>query len=354
MSGEPPRVFDVLSPMVADCLEQLNAMSVSEVKQVVESIPAGLRMMVEPVAEPLTGGYLSRVAEYAIAVELEKGYSPVSDAVHSHPESSYVLEALPELRDLIDKDGLIELNANFVLFDGGIRYRDFVLHYHQFLRRGFSSNPNFDFLGVLARYRHSTGRTNKFRIAIDHRRLMRFDDYRQTIERDRLYGPSFDRKTLDDPSHVGLAVVGRINGNALDSYPIERTEFLWKLNEGEKIKTLEIEEVSSSSNPYDGWHINRYVHAERDMPNQVFRHFDGAAKVYAPNKYKGRIDQTMPNQPRCDHYVKMFRIDGEILLDDWLSLVGMFYKSNEMVIEYFDPELFDAKFRPMRERMGQI
>jgi hypothetical protein len=50
----------------------------------------------------------------------------------------------------------------------------------------------------------------------------------------------------------------------------------------------------------------------------------------------------------------MFRIDGEILLDDWLSLVGMFYKSNEMVIEYFDPELFDAKFRPMRERMGQI
>ena len=62
----------------------------------------------------------------------------------------------------------------------------------------------------------------------------------------------------------------------------------------------------------------------------------------------------MPNQPRCDHYVKMFRIDGEILLDDWLSLVGMFYKSNEMVIEYFDPELFDAKFRPMRERMGQI
>jgi hypothetical protein len=354
MGGEPPRVFAVLSKIVEDCLEQLREMSVSEVKQIVESIPAGLRMMVEPVTEPLTEEYLNRVAEYAIAVELEKGYSPVSDVVHSHPEQSYVLEELPELRDLIDNDGLIKLNANFVLFDGGIRYRDFVLHYHQFLRRGFSCNPNFDFLSALAKYRNGTGRSNNFRIAIDHRRLMRFEDYRQTIERDRWYGPAFDREKLDDPGRIGLTVVGRINPNALDSYPIEKTEFLMKLNEGEAIKTLEIEELSSSSNPYDGWHINRYLHAERDMPNKVFCHFDGAAKVYAPNKYKNRISQTMPNQPRCDYYIKLFRIDGEIILEDWLSLVGMFYKGNEMVIEYFDPKLFDEKIRPLRIRMGQI
>jgi len=29
----------------------------------------------------------------------------------------------------------------------------------------------------------------------------------------------------------------------------------------------------------------------------------------------------------------------------------MFYKGNEMVIEYFDPGLFDTKIRPMRESM---
>jgi hypothetical protein len=29
----------------------------------------------------------------------------------------------------------------------------------------------------------------------------------------------------------------------------------------------------------------------------------------------------------------------------------MFYKGNEMVIEYFDPELFNEKIRPIRERM---
>ena len=111
MSGEPPRVFALLSPMIDDCVEQLAAMSFDEVKQIVESIPAGLRMMVEPVAEPLTSEYLRRVAEYTIAVELEKGYSPVSDVVHSHPENSEVLDALPELSDLIDDDGLIHLRV---------------------------------------------------------------------------------------------------------------------------------------------------------------------------------------------------------------------------------------------------
>ena len=353
MNGDPPRVFALLSPMIDDCVEQLNLMTYSEVKQVVESVPAGLRMMIEPVSEPLTPEYLRRVVEYCIAVEIEKGYSPVSDVVNPRPDKSEVFLVVPEMSELIDGDGLVQLTDEFTLFDGGIRYRDFVLHYHQFLRRGFSSNPNFDFLGTLARYRNETGGENAFRVAIDHRRIMRLDDYRQTIERDTWYGPAFDREKLDDPDYVGLTVVGRIHPNSLDSYPIEKTEFFWKRNEGDSIKTVEIEELSSTSRPYDNWHINRYVHAERDMCNQVFRHFDGAVKVYAQNNYAKRIGQTMPHHMRCNHYVKLFRIDGEILLDDWLSLVGMFYKGNEMVIEYFDPDLFDDKFRPIRERLRQ-
>ena len=310
-------------------------------------------MMIEPIAEPLTPEYLRRVAEYAIAVELGKGYSPVSAVVNPRPGNSKVLSVLPELSELVDDDGLIKLTSEFTLFDGGIRYREFVLHYHQFLRRGFSSNPNFDFLGTLARYRNETGGNNEFRIAIDHRRLMRLDDYRQIIELDKWYGPAFDPDKLDDPDYVGLTVVGRIYPNSLDSHPIDKTEFLWKRNEGASIKTLEIEELSSPTKPYDGWHINRYVHAERDMANHVFRHFDGAAKVYAQDNYSERIGQTMPHHMSCNHYVKLFRIDGGILLDDWLSLIGMFYKGNEMVIEYFDPDLFNEKFRPIRERLGK-
>lgn len=59
----------------------------------------------------------------------------------------------------------------------------------------------------------------------------------------------------------------------------------------------------------------------------------------------------MPKNARPAHYIKLFRIDGAIDLDDWLSLVSMFYKGNEMVLEYFDPKLFNEEFRPIRERI---
>jgi hypothetical protein len=59
----------------------------------------------------------------------------------------------------------------------------------------------------------------------------------------------------------------------------------------------------------------------------------------------------MPKNISPTHYVKLFRIDGAVDLNNWLSLVSMFYKGNEMVIEYFDPHLFDEKFRPIREGM---
>lgn len=353
LGGKPPRVYSALKPVLDKCVEQLSEMSVDEVKQVVDSVPAGYRMMLEPIEEPLTLEYLTRVAEYCVAAEIQKEFSPVSDVVTPKPDNSAVLATCPNLASKFDDDGLLMLDREFDMFDGGLRHGDSFLHYHQFLRRGFSSNPNFDFLGTLARYCHTTGAHNSFRVAIDHRRIMRFEDYQQVMELDTWFGPKFDRGKLDDPTYVGLTVLGRIYPCSLDSYPLEKTEFFWKSNEGESVKTLEIEELSCPTKPYDNWHINRYVHSERDMKNRTFRHFDGAAKVYAQNSYQERLNQAMPKNARPSHYIKLFRVDGTTDLDDWLSLVSMFYKGNEMVIEYFDPDLFNNEIRPRRELMGQ-
>ena len=183
---------------------------------------------------------------------------------------------------------------------------------------------------------------------------MMFADWQQTIELDTWYGPKFDPDILDDPNHKGLTVVGREYPTPLDQYPLIKTEFLWKTNEGENVKTLEIEELSCPSKPYDNWHINRYAHAERDIVKKTFRHFDGAAKVYRQNEYPARFEKTMPNNSRPAHYLKLFRIDGTIDLSDWLSLLSMFYKGNEMVIEHFDPEQFATKIQPQRKRRGEV
>ena len=353
MEGDPPAVQNVLKPMVDECIEQLSRMSPDEFENIVHSLPVGLRMMVEPTEYPATPNYICRVAEYCVAAELQKGYSPVADVVQPRPEHSEVLAVCPELQSRFDDDGLLILDDNFVLSDGGIRYGERFLYYHQFLRRGFSGEPNFSFLGQLARYRHKSLDVNSIRIAIDHRRIINVDQYRQVMELDTWYGPRFDRAKIDDPNVVGLTVVGRTCPIPLDSYPLERTEFFWKTNEGESLKTLEIEEISSSASSYDQWHINRYIHAQRDIAQKTFRHFDGAAKVYSLENYRERVDQAMPRHSRPAHYIKLFRIDGKIDLDDWLSLVSLFYKGNEMVIEYFDKGLFDEKIRPDRERMHQ-
>jgi hypothetical protein len=341
------QVADALAPIFEQTHELIRCMEVADIKVLVNAMPAGYRTYVEPVETPLSEEYLTRLAYHCIAVELQKGFSPVKEVVQIKPETSEVLSTCPELADRFDDDGLLKLDGSVQLMGAGIRYRDYFLHYHQFLRRGFSSNPNFDFLGRLAHYRNQTDKHNKFRIAIDHRRIMKFDDFRVTMELDTWHGPSFDPAKLDDPKYIGLTVVGRSLPSPFNSsYALLKTEFLWKTNEGHDIKTLEIEELSSLDGSNDNWHINRYVHAERDMNAQTFRLFDGAAKVYAHHGYNNRINSTMPNNPRPNYYVKLFRIDGSIDLEPWLSLVSMFYKGNEMIVEYFDPATFAEKYRP--------
>ena len=53
----------------------------------------------------------------------------------------------------------------------------------------------------------------------------------------------------------------------------------------------------------------------------------------------------MPNEPRSHRRVKLWRVDGDIPLHRWLELIGFFFKGNEMLLEYFDPEAFHEDLR---------
>lgn len=122
---------------------------------------------------------------------------------------------------------------------GGIIYRGHVLHYHQGLRRGFSSNPNFDFLELFLRYRKASAGLNTFRIGIDHRRLMEARFYNEECERDHWYGALFDRERLDDRNDVGLTSFVRTQPSPLDFFfgKLDRTEVFRSVN-GD-VKTFE-------------------------------------------------------------------------------------------------------------------
>lgn len=345
----PPReshpVSEVLSELVEECVGYLSILTDSEVDRLVDDFPPGFKMFIEgrPI-EGSTRAWLERIALYYLVAVCQEDYFSIKQVLVGGVDDSVVLDAYPELKDRIDADGLLHIDDALRLFDGGIEYKGHILHYHQFLRRGFKSNPNFDFLGRFIRYYHQTKGSNGFRIAIDHRRIMPKEYYMHIGEHDAWFGPPFDRGKLDDPNAVGLTVVQRLRPSLFDLFgtKLDRTEFYWSHKDG--VKTFEAEELSSESECFDSYYLNRYVHSERDVNLRVLRHFDGAVKVYLKDDYSQRMATQLPKELKSHKKVKLFRIDGDVEIDEWIELTCLFFKSNEMLIEYFNPEQFEQMF----------
>lgn len=339
------RVLKTLVPEVANYIDMLQD---HEFESFIAAMPPGLTFMLGQNPDRSTTRNRERIAVYYLASEIQRVYLSFADVVAVKRSNSEILKTYPELYACFDKDDLLHLDDRFTLHDGGIQYRDHILHYHQFLRRGYTSNPNFDFLGPFINFCRLTSSKNRFRIAVDHLRLMPLEAYLRLMECDTWFGPSFDRKKLDDPSAVGLTIVKR-NPSSLFGLTnnLERTEFYWSYRDG--VKTLEIEEVSHHAYQFEQYNLNRYLHAERDIHKKVLQHTDGAVKVYLHDQYDQRFSSNMPREAKSYTKVKLWRIDGDIDIDAWLDLTGLFFKGNEMVLEYFDPakflEVFEERVR---------
>ncbi|HKG58375.1 MAG TPA: hypothetical protein VKB05_01255 [Pyrinomonadaceae bacterium] len=344
--GEPSNpVSKLLQELLDEAVDLLGIMSEAEIRSLVESLPTGIRAFVDlRVKDDLDDLKLRRIAFQCLVAFVQKGYFPFKTPVDADLNRSEVLKVYPELRELLDDDGLLRLDDRFTLHDAGIEYKDHVLHYHQFLRRGFTSNPNFNFLNLFIDYYVRTASTNTFRVAIDQSRLMPKEFLQHLFEFDTWYGPRFDRSKLDDLNEVGLTVLKRTPTLVAKIFfdNVERTEFFWSYRDG--IKTFEVEGVSEESALFDAYYLNKYVHSERDVRASVLRHCDGAVKVYLKDEYNQRLNTYMPREPRSFKRIKVFRIDGNIDVDKWIELLSQFFKGNEMIIEYFDPELFQQKF----------
>jgi len=200
-------ISEHLAELVNDAYEYLSACSQSEIEELLSVMPRGYRTLFDGKLEVETEQQRRRFALYYVSSEAERSYFSFKGALEQDLSQSEVIKIYPELADKFDKDGLLYIDSDFVLFDGGIQYKDHILHYHQLLRRGYQSNPNFDFLDGLIRYYRYTKNENQFRIAIDHRRIMPKEFYAQVGEMDGWRGLPFDKNKLDDPNYIGLTVV---------------------------------------------------------------------------------------------------------------------------------------------------
>lgn len=350
--ASPHPLSRALVEAVQECLEYLPMMEDEEVEGVLRDMPEFFRMCVgERPLDAEDPEYLKRVAIFHLATLIDRRSRSVRDVVRGDPKpdpsSSEVLRVYPELENKLDSDGLLRIDDGLRLADRGIFYRDHVLQYHWFFRGGdHGSSPNTDFLWRFRQYHGDTKDRNLFAIAIDHSRLMPKEAYADLIELSAWYGPRFSQEVLDDPRAVGLAVVGREQSpyfSLLGPSSLERTEFYWQHADG--VKTFEAEEISTREQLYDPYYLNRYVHAERDIENRRFRHFDGAIKAYSKDRYERRLAARIPREDRSQHKNKLFRIDGAVDADRWLDLTAFFFRGNEMVLRYFDPEKYERLYR---------
>ncbi|GBE93673.1 hypothetical protein [Nostoc cycadae] len=343
-SLQKPGVNELLIELVNQAIEDLLVLSQQERKSLVKSYPAAMNIYIDIDSIDFNDEIdIKKVAVYYIGAEIHRRKYSFKKIVNETTENSTVINKFPELKQKLDDDNLLLIDDSFTMHDYGIEYEGYIIQYHRLLRSKYLSYSNSKFLGRWISYYESKKLSNSFRIAVDHHsEVLPKENYGQVLEFDTWYGPAFDLDRIDDPSYTGLTVVKR-NKNSLfeDSYKLDRTEFFWSHKDG--IKTFEIEEISDNGQWYDHYLFNRYIHSERDTNRGVTRHLDGAVKIYLKNDYQRRFETYLPDKSSYKK-IKMWRVDGDIDVDRWITLISFFYDGNEMVYEYFDPAGFKEKF----------
>jgi hypothetical protein len=80
----------------------------------------------------------------------------------------------------------------------------------------------------------------------------------------------------------------------------------------------------------------RYVHSIFDEKTNSFEHFDGAIRMYNTDMMLMRIEKDIKSAGKGSRYTKLFRVDGELSISDWKTLVCHYYQANPLIYEYFD------------------
>lgn len=277
-----------------------------------------------------------------------------------------IVAEFPNLVELLnseikqDKEGLINVNIlenEFIKkkFSGYYYGDNYIVMADYYFRRGYSKTANFapSFLDVFWKYKNKNNDTslsidsNRVRINLDNRMYMEFDTW---------YGAKFLKNIneisdgvvkLRTPLHLSKFEVDFFFGGnySLDVFWYSKKEK--DRNDTKKIKIFQSEEFKTEDHFIFVDSIKyfpvRYIHAEFDIAENVFRHFDGALHFYKEDEYFARRDSDFNFNQKNDFKLKtlskkLFKINGKISIDDWIELTSHFMAQNPLIFEYFEGE----------------
>lgn len=252
---------------------------------------------------------------------------------------------------ICDKEGLIRsdiVKQEFgkKKFVGGLYYnQDYLVMAHPFFRRGFCETANYAPHFIDLFWGLEKDGLDLF-IALDLNRVRVNVDETFYAERDTWYGAKFSKEISQIPD--GLSKLRppldlencHISFFFKDAYSLDTQ---W--DSKDSIRTFQAEEFKTEkvNMIIDGfvYHPVRYIHAEYDIVNGYFRHFDGAVHLYSESEYFQRRDSDFNYNSKFAHQIKsnskkLFKMNGIVDVDTFILYSSHFFSGNPLILEYFE------------------
>ena len=261
-----------------------------------------------------------------------------------------ILEYLkPELKN--DKEGLLDfslLNKIFEkrMFANGYLYADnFMAMAHEYFRRGFYHANNYAPRFIEFYWGFNDSEIDQY-IALDFDRVRINVDNSMYMEFDTWYGAQFDKDIPKISDGIGKLRPPMDIEDFLISFFFKNAYSLdtkWATKNG--IKSFQAEEFKTDEVKIlkDGveYFPVRYIHAEYDLENGYFRHFDGAIHFYNAEEYYSRRNSDFNYNDKGNNYIKtlsqkLFKMNGKVSVENWIKFTSHFFSGNPLIIEYFE------------------
>ena len=164
-------------------------------------------------------------------------------------------------------------------------------------------------------------------------------------ESDTWYGAKFSKdidKITDGCVKLKPPLVSNETIRYLYFHNVFSLDILWKTKE--TIKEVQLEEFKNDDFiiQYDNdfYYPVRYIHAEYNCKTKCFFHFDGAIHLYRKSEYKVRRENDFKYVNKLhkiikSRSVKIFKINGDLDIDTWISYTSHFLSGDPLVNEYF-------------------
>jgi len=251
-------------------------------------------------------------------------------------------------------------------YAGYFQAENFVPMAHPHFRRGLHEECHFAPRFIELFWAIEQDGLNKY-IALDEDRVQLDIFLGEAMEKAAWFGAPFNEEVskiptgitkLKPPPDLGRSDVSMFFADA------HCLDIKWS-QDGD-VKTFQALEIKSEDTRLncDGemFYPARYIHAEFDIREGRFRHFDGAMQYYTESEYRQRRESDFNYNAKNRYHIKsrsrkLFKLNGPVSTAQWADLCCHFLADNPLMIEYFKGGYPDhiveilARIEAARDRM---